>query len=208
MKRILLLAFIVYFIFQLNNSMSNPIISLIFLFCGIVFLIFYYFHNKSDLKWFIDFSKSVDFSFSIKEKWYDNFLIILPIYLFFLIVSYSRYENFTLKLIEFLYLFLIIIGFSFIDFFYRQKKGLYKVLISKNQICFIEETRKLISINEIKKIILTGNKKQLWIKYKNSNFVFNLNKINDAERREFLLALKSISSHNDIFINDNLLKFA
>ena len=208
MKRILLLAFIVYFIFQLNNSMSNPIISLIFLFCGIVFLIFYYFHNKSDLKWFIDFSKSVDFSFSIKEKWYDNFLIILPIYLFFLIVSYSRYENFTLKLIEFLYLFLIIIGFSFLDFFYRQKKGLYKVLISKNQICFIEETRKLISINEIRKIILTGNKKQLWIKYKNSNFVFNLNKINDVERREFLLALKSISNHNDIFINDNLLKFA
>lgn len=173
----------------------------------IVLLIYYFTNNKKDI---IKFSNQKEFgerSFSITHKWYESQIIITPVFLsinLFLMYYKSDQNLFVILSLQIFSILFFAISFSLLDHFQRRKKGLYKIIISDKEIIFIEDITRIFNIQELKRVILTGNEKQLWVESRWSKFTFNLNKLKETDKNKFVLLFKSIAIKNRILINNIL----
>ena len=175
----------------------------------LIVIIGYFIKNRSDLKKYFNLDKSNNLIYKISLKWYNQPIILLPIFIIIaIIVIYTRqnhYGNITLKIIEILNFLFFLFSLVLLDYFQRQKNGLHEIIISEDEINILEQTTKTIYINKLNRIILTGNEKQLWFESKMSNHTFHLNKLNKADKKDLLLAIKNIIASKEILTN-NILK--
>lgn len=176
----------------------------------IVILIYYFIKNRKDLIQFSNQKDSREFSFAIKHKWYESQIIILPALLCInLIIIYFKthqYLNSILPLQIFSILFFVI-SFTLLDHFQRRKKGLYKIILSDKELILLEEITWRFNIQELKRVILTGNEKQLWVESKWLKYSFNLNKLKESDKNRFIVSVKSIAIKNGAFVNNILEQF-
>jgi hypothetical protein len=176
----------------------------------IVILIYYFIKNRKDLIQFSNQKDSGEFSFAIKHKWYESQIIILPALLCInLIIIYFKthqYLNSILPLQIFSILFFVI-SFTLLDHFQRRKKGLYKIILSDKELILLEEITWRFNIQELKRVILTGNEKQLWVESKWLKYSFNLNKLKESDKNRFIVSAKSIAIKNGAFVNNILEQF-
>ncbi|MFZ1520029.1 MAG: hypothetical protein WAU11_14715 [Ignavibacteriaceae bacterium] len=173
----------------------------------IVLLIYYFTKNNKDL---IKFSNQKDFgelSFEIQHKWYESQIIMFPtiLCLSLIIIYFKSYQNLnTILTLQIFSILFFVISFSLLDHFQRRKKNLYKIIISDKELIFLEEITWNFNIQELKRVILTGNEKQLWVESRWSKFTFNLDKLKETDKNRFILLIKSIAIKNKILINNIL----
>ncbi|MCZ7610103.1 MAG: hypothetical protein M5U17_08025 [Ignavibacterium sp.] len=81
---------------------------------------------------------------------------------------------------------------------------MYKIIISDKELIFLEEITWRFNIQELKRVILTGNEKQLWVESKWLKYSFNLNKLKETDKSRFIVSVKSIAIKNGTLINNIL----
>jgi len=173
----------------------------------IVILIYYFIKNRKDLFQFSNQEDSGELSFTIKHKCYESQIIMLPALLCInIIIMYFKshqHLNSILTLQIFSILFFVI-SFPLLDHLQRRIKGLYKIIISDKELIFLEEITWRFNIQELKRVILTGNEKQLWVESKWLKYSFNLNKLKETDKSRFIVSVKSIAIKNGTLINNIL----